>query len=169
MIRDAKILLGRRAHFRKAYPNCWDFIGGKIETGETAPQALTRELGEEIAVSPIDPSYFDKITDIHANAENPPVYHFFKVHEWREGDPVINNFMSTPIWSGLRCAKLAICQIWHCPNIENYWPQPYPKPQRKKERVNPLPFNLIQIEKLRFYTFLRDAQNLAWVDFVRMA
>lgn len=91
IIRDDKVLLGRRAHFRAAYPNCWDFIGGKIESGETAEQALIRELGEEIAICPLKPSYFDKIADIHANLENPPVYHFFKVYDWQGGEPTINN------------------------------------------------------------------------------
>ena len=91
IIKDRKMLLGRRAHFRAAYPNCWDFIGGKIEEGETAEQALTRELGEEIAISPSQPSYFDKIKDIHADDENPPIYHFFKVYDWSGGEPTINN------------------------------------------------------------------------------
>ena len=91
IIRDGKTLLGRRAHFRAAYPNCWDFIGGKIEDGETAEQALTRELGEEIAITPVQPSYFDQIKDNHANPDAPPTYHFFKVCAWRGGEPVINN------------------------------------------------------------------------------
>ncbi|MEP4194319.1 MAG: NUDIX domain-containing protein [Aliishimia sp.] len=91
IIKDRKMLLGRRAHFRAAYPNCWDFIGGKIEEGETAEQALTRELGEEIAISPSQPSYFDKIKDIHADNESPPIYHFFKVYDWSGGEPKINN------------------------------------------------------------------------------
>ena len=85
------MLLGRRAHFRASYPNCWDFIGGKIEDDETAEQALTRELGEEIAISPSRPSYFDKIKDIHVDPENPPTYHFFKVYDWTGGEPIINN------------------------------------------------------------------------------
>ena len=91
IIRDGKMLLGRRAHFRTAYPNCWDFIGGKIEDGETAERALTRELGEEIAISPLKPDYFGKIKDIHADPKNPPTCHFFKVYDWEGGKPVINN------------------------------------------------------------------------------
>ncbi|MFK7751403.1 MAG: NUDIX domain-containing protein [Sedimentitalea sp.] len=91
IIRNGKLLLGRRAHFRAAYPNCWDFIGGKIETGETAQQALSRELGEEIAITPTDARFFDKIHDIHADPESPPTYHFFFVQNWQGGDPVINN------------------------------------------------------------------------------
>lgn len=89
--KDGKVLLGRRAHFRSAYPNCWDFIGGRIETGETAEQALMRELGEEIAISPKDISFFDSISDIHIDPENPPTYHVFKIGDWDGGEPSINN------------------------------------------------------------------------------
>lgn len=91
IIRDGKVLLGRRAHFRASYPNCWDFIGGKIEDGETPEQALERELGEEIAISPSSISYFDKIEDRNSDAVEPPTYHFFRVHDWDGGEPRINN------------------------------------------------------------------------------
>ena len=96
IIRDGRVLLGRRAHFRAAYPNFWDVIGGKIEEGETAEQALIRELSEEIAIVPVNPSYFDKIEDRHVQGRDadllaPPIYHFFKVTDWQGGQPAINN------------------------------------------------------------------------------
>lgn len=91
IVRDNQVLLGRRAHFRAAYPNCWDFIGGKIETGESKEAALTRELAEEIAIVPTNPIYFEKIEDTHISLDQPPVYHFYKVTEWQNGDPHINN------------------------------------------------------------------------------
>ena len=91
LIKGDKTLLGRRAHFRAAYPNCWDFIGGKIEDGETAEKALTRELGEEIAITPTNAAYFDKISDDQADLETPPIYHFFIVSNWSGGAPRINN------------------------------------------------------------------------------
>lgn len=105
IVRDGKILLGRRMHFRASYPECWDFIGGKIETGETPEQALERELGEEVAITPLRTSYLDKIEDTHIDAENPPLYHFFRVHEWEGGEPVINNHEHSDLeWFTLRQA-----------------------------------------------------------------
>lgn len=49
IVQDNKILLGRRAHFRATYANCWDVIGGKVESGETPKPTLIRELGGKSA------------------------------------------------------------------------------------------------------------------------
>lgn len=38
----------------KPYAGYWEFPGGKVETGETAQQALARELWEEVDIT-IDP------------------------------------------------------------------------------------------------------------------
>lgn len=35
----------------KARPLLWEFAGGKVETGETKPQALIRECREELAIT----------------------------------------------------------------------------------------------------------------------
>lgn len=48
-----RLLLGKRAATRRSYPGVWDAIGGHVEAGETAEQALVRELGEEIGVTPL--------------------------------------------------------------------------------------------------------------------
>ena len=47
--RDGKILLAQRsAHADQA--GLWEFAGGKVEPGETQPQALARELREELGI-----------------------------------------------------------------------------------------------------------------------
>ena len=47
--RDGRLLICKR---RKddVYPLKWEFPGGKIQAGETPPQALVRELEEELGV-----------------------------------------------------------------------------------------------------------------------
>ena len=47
--RDDKILLAQRpAHADQ--PGMWEFAGGKVEAGETQPEALIRELREELGI-----------------------------------------------------------------------------------------------------------------------
>lgn len=47
--RGDKFLLGKRPYC-KSQGGMWEFIGGKIEPGETPEQALARECMEEIAL-----------------------------------------------------------------------------------------------------------------------
>lgn len=50
IVRDGEILIGQR---RPDQPmgSLWEFPGGKIEAGETAQQALVRELTEELGIA----------------------------------------------------------------------------------------------------------------------
>ncbi len=47
--RDAKVLLGRRPD-HKRHGGLWEFPGGKVDDGENAVDAVTRELLEEFGV-----------------------------------------------------------------------------------------------------------------------
>lgn len=46
---DGRFLLAQRPP-GKAYAGYWEFPGGKVEPGETSPQALRRELREELGI-----------------------------------------------------------------------------------------------------------------------
>lgn len=47
IVRDGRVLAARRSA-EMVLPNLWEFPGGKIEPGEPAEDALTRELQEEL-------------------------------------------------------------------------------------------------------------------------
>ncbi len=49
LLRNGRVLAGRRKRTAR-YPLKWEFPGGKIEEGESARQALVRELREELAI-----------------------------------------------------------------------------------------------------------------------
>jgi len=59
--RDGKCLLGRRP-LGKAQGGLWEFIGGKIEPGETPEQALARECREEIALDIVNEKIRTSVT-----------------------------------------------------------------------------------------------------------
>lgn len=70
---DGRILLARRpGHLHMG--GRWEFPGGKVEAGESAEQALIRELEEEVGLQARTPSkllrveydYGDKIVRLHS-------------------------------------------------------------------------------------------------------
>ncbi len=89
ILRDGRILLGRRAAHRRICPNTWDLIGGHQEPGETVEETLVRELGEEIGVLPV---LFHEIAvlDFTPEAGRPLHYHLFRV-DAVEGEPRLAN------------------------------------------------------------------------------
>ena len=50
-----QILIAKRAE-HKHQGGCWEFPGGKVETGETVRQALDRELEEELGIEVVTAS-----------------------------------------------------------------------------------------------------------------
>ena len=58
-----------------AYPNCWSFFGGEIESEETPWQALQREVEEELEWRPLKGSFLYK----RLSLEEFCCIHFFDV------------------------------------------------------------------------------------------
>jgi 8-oxo-dGTP diphosphatase len=80
IIRDGEVLIGQR---RPEQPMAllWEFPGGKIEAGESAEQALARELDEELGIkATIGPL----VTHIRHNYRHGGAVdlQFFVVHEF---------------------------------------------------------------------------------------
>jgi len=81
---DGKVLLAQRLP-GTPYSGYWEFPGGKLERGETAHDALVRELREELglAVARAAPWITQRFAYPHAHVE----LNFFRVLAWK-GDPV---------------------------------------------------------------------------------
>ncbi len=91
LVDGGRLLLGLRAAHRRAYPGCWDVIGGKVEPGETITAALVRELGEEVGVVPTEFHHAASLDDADARGAGVATYHFFVVTQWQGGPPAICN------------------------------------------------------------------------------
>jgi 8-oxo-dGTP pyrophosphatase MutT (NUDIX family) len=81
LVRDGLVLLVHRHPLRQWYPDCWDLVGGHVETGESPNEAVIRECFEELGVlvhdpQPIPMTFNDPTLDVHA----------FLVTSW-DGEP----------------------------------------------------------------------------------
>ncbi|GMR06661.1 MAG: Nudix family hydrolase [Gammaproteobacteria bacterium] len=76
---DGKVLFAERPA-GKACAGEWEFPGGKIEAGETARQALEREIYEELAISITEARPW--ITLSHSYPHASVLLHFFIVSGW---------------------------------------------------------------------------------------
>jgi len=83
MVRGEEILCCQRTE-HQALPLKWEFPGGKIEPGEDAPQALRRELEEELGIGATIGSKVAQLQHHYQNG-NAVELHFFVVEQY-EGE-----------------------------------------------------------------------------------
>ncbi|MBK8198483.1 MAG: NUDIX domain-containing protein [Acidobacteria bacterium] len=82
-----RVLLGLRSPQKAAWPNCWDAIGGRLETGESPALALARELEEEIGILPTITKFLGSSDEPSTGGNSLLRRHIFAVAEWLGGDP----------------------------------------------------------------------------------
>jgi 8-oxo-dGTP diphosphatase len=80
--RDGRVLFAQRPP-GKAYAGYWEFPGGKIEPGESAQDALVRELQEELGVHVTTATAW--LTQRHVYPHAFVELRFFRVTDW-QGD-----------------------------------------------------------------------------------
>ena len=84
---QGRVLLGLRAPHKKAWPNHWDAIGGRVEAGETLEQAMIREVREEIGVVPAAFARLAEVADPRADLYGNSIATLFAVTAWTGGEP----------------------------------------------------------------------------------
>lgn len=50
VITDGQVLMAQRGQ-TKSHPGLWEFVGGKVEPGETPEEAIVREVHEELGLT----------------------------------------------------------------------------------------------------------------------
>lgn len=80
ILRDKQVLIARR-HAHQHQGERWEFPGGKLEAGESALDALKRELCEEIAIDVVAAESF--MTADYAYPDKHVQLHFFKVTRFK--------------------------------------------------------------------------------------
>jgi 8-oxo-dGTP diphosphatase len=80
---DGRLLITDRSQ-ATSMRECWEFPGGKLADGESAVDALRRELGEELGIAITSCDHFHSLE--HAYPDSHVAIDFFLVRKW-QGTP----------------------------------------------------------------------------------
>lgn len=106
VLRGAQVLLVRRANPPDA--GLWGFPGGKIERGETLPQAALRELHEETAVTAQALAPFTALDAFDHGPDGALRRHFILIAvlcRWHSGEPVAGDDALAARWVDLAALR----------------------------------------------------------------
>ncbi len=105
IVRDGKVLLGRRSPGRKLYADAWDLFGGHVEAGETIAAALARELREELDITPTETEFLETMEEPDPAQNGHRVYHIYLVGTWTgRGPRLLGDEHSELRWCSLKDA-----------------------------------------------------------------
>ncbi|MFM2483131.1 8-oxo-dGTP diphosphatase MutT [Celerinatantimonas sp. YJH-8] len=93
IVKGAQILIAKRSETQHQ-GGLWEFPGGKVESDESQPQALVRELNEELGLE-VESECCEKMFDIqHQYPDKQVILHIYWVEhfagqaEGKEGQPI---------------------------------------------------------------------------------
>lgn len=79
IVKDKKVLLGKRSATRSLYPDVWDVFGGHLILGESREDALRRELLEELGIVPTELKFLLTVSEPNPSENGGGQYHFYLV------------------------------------------------------------------------------------------
>lgn len=82
ILKDGKILLGKRLK-ADSFQGLWCTFGGYIEKGETASEALTRELNEELGIDSVTAELLTVTENVVDNDLQSLRLHYYLVRHWK--------------------------------------------------------------------------------------
>jgi 8-oxo-dGTP diphosphatase len=105
LLKDNRILLGKRSPNQDFYPNVWDTIGGHCEGNENPEQTLIRELKEEIGIIPVAYVHIAILDEPEPTIRGNYQYHIYLVTSWNGSPENLSQEHSELKWFKIEDAK----------------------------------------------------------------
>jgi 8-oxo-dGTP diphosphatase len=84
LLKDKKVLIGKRLKSKKTYAGFWDVFGGHVENNETPEEAMKREVKEELNIDVIEYKFFYLMkNDLDPTSKKIYNHYMFIVTGWK--------------------------------------------------------------------------------------